>query len=611
MILVYRYGLLPPTVGGELVDAQMLAAHRYRNTLTAIERDRRAAVREILGAVADVEALQAGLAEIETQLEAARNEIRAHRSRARARAEGVERREALRALAAEAKARRAEIKTVKTRIAADPEIRARLDAADERAAQRRREERARCGVYWGTYLLVEASADQARKAKIDPAFTRSTHDPDLVEIAGRELWLDEGRVGVQIQGGMSADELESDRRLQILHAPDRRTGRRAGTRRVLRVRIGSDDAGGPIWADWPMIMHRALPPAARIKGAVVSRRRADRRRWEWSVEITIDAPDRAARPAPSSDAVALNLGWCQTERGLRAGYMLGSDGAEMEIEIPPSIIERVEKSSAIESQRDQDLDEMRAVLLDWMRSRADDLPDWMRARCVLDRDGKKAWHVGQWRSADRFARLAQVWRARRFAGDDRGYDLLESWRYRDEHLERYARGMERGARRHRREIYRRAAAEAARRYRSLVVDDTDLRAMQRSPGEASERVELAAVKRQQQIVAPYELRLALVNAFRGAVDVLPAKDLTRRCHDCGHVDSWDRAYSDRVHACSACGATWDQDANACRNLLREWSATADDREAARLAKIANRKPTRTERFRAALKRKSESTPLET
>ena len=43
--LVYRYGLLAPTLEADEVAAQMRAAHRYRNTLVEIERGRRTAIR--------------------------------------------------------------------------------------------------------------------------------------------------------------------------------------------------------------------------------------------------------------------------------------------------------------------------------------------------------------------------------------------------------------------------------------------------------------------------------------------------------------------------------------------------------------------------------------
>src|SRR5690606_35252945 len=166
------------------------------------------------------------------------------------------------------------------------------------------------------------------------------------------------------------------------------------------------------------------------------------------------------------------------------------------------------------------------------------------------------------------------------------------------YLQRYEAGLLRGALGHRREIYRRLAAHLARRYRTLVVDDTDLRALQRSPAPESERTEIDVAKRSQRLAAGSELRAALVSAFgERRVVRLSAQDVTRTCHACGSIEQWDRAASGRLHTCSSCGARWDQDDNACRNLLREWSRAADEWEAARARKDAERNESRSERLR--------------
>ena len=66
--LVYRYGLLAPVAGADVVEAQLRAAHRYRNDLVMIERGRRAAVRALTTEHPQQAALEASAVEIETQL---------------------------------------------------------------------------------------------------------------------------------------------------------------------------------------------------------------------------------------------------------------------------------------------------------------------------------------------------------------------------------------------------------------------------------------------------------------------------------------------------------------------------------------------------------------
>lgn len=227
-------------------------------------------------------------------------------------------------------------------------------------------------------------------------------------------------------------------------------------------------------------------------------------------------------------------------------------------------------------------------------------------RAIPDEFVERLATVHAWRSAARFAVLAR----RRFEGDDALHAVLEPWRYRDEHLQRYEAGLVRGALGHRRETYRVLAAELAAQYQTLVVDDTDLRDLARAPAVEAERgVPIAGDQRHQ--AAPSELRGALINAF-GAdrVVTLSARDVTRTCHDCRSIETWDHA-ADRAHTCGTCGTTWDQDANACRNLLREHRRAQQTPETARVVQdVAPVKETRSDRLRRARRAVSSERALE-
>jgi Putative transposase DNA-binding domain len=584
---VYKYGLRDPVGNADLVSDQISKAHRYYNVLIEIERNRRAGVREVLSGHPDAAMLEARVAELKQSVEAARLSIRAQRAGEQRRAEDPLDRAAVRALRDELKQARAAAKDARRAVAQDPTVKAALGAIEERAKERVREERGRCGVYWGTYLLCEAAAEQAAKSVTDPTFRR---------------WDGSGAVGVQLQGGAPVDAVvgsDSDTRLQIGFVPAEayltRSGRRNQTRTPLRLRVGSDGRD-PIWAEWPMILHRPIPAGAIIKRAVVHRRRRDCRRWEWSVSITVDESGCARRPSPDGGACSINLGWCLREGGaLRVGYVVGDDGHEEEILIPASVRDRFRHADAIRGVRDRNLDEMRPVLSALLA--ALDVPSAFAERVTTP--------IALWRSPGRFASLAFWWRAHRFAGDEAAYALLEAWRYRDEHLQRYEAGLRR-AELHRRDVYRNAAARLASRYRTIVLDGTDLRAMQRSPAPESERTEIAPVKLQQRDAAPSELRLALASAFGPERSVEIAGEAgtpgITELHTCGSVETWDRAASGRLHTCSRCGETYDQDANACRNLLRLHRERLDAErtgETARGDKTAPAKLSRTQRFRAA------------
>lgn len=128
---VYKYGCLAPTTNKHLVFEQMRRAHRYRNFLTEIERERRIAVRAVIGDGKD---------------------------------------------SPEERKRKKPI----------------LTAIDERALLLRKGARATCGTFWGTYQLMEEADDRSRKALgifDDPRFIRWTGDGvvsvQLTGVAGR------------------------------------------------------------------------------------------------------------------------------------------------------------------------------------------------------------------------------------------------------------------------------------------------------------------------------------------------------------------------------------------------------------------------------------------
>src|SRR3990167_3950328 len=132
-----------------------------------------------------------------------------------------------------------------------------MDRVAEDTAGEQRRLRKTCGVYWGTYLLVEAAVLQARRAKEAPHF---------------HAWsFGAGRIGVQLQGGLSVERLcaGTDQRLRLAPVPDdsravsrRHDPARGIGRSAVHVRVGIDERGGPGWATWQGGLPRPLPAHA-------------------------------------------------------------------------------------------------------------------------------------------------------------------------------------------------------------------------------------------------------------------------------------------------------------------------------------------------------------
>lgn len=578
-MIVYKFGLLAPIENADVVREQMRLAHRYRNALVEIERGRRAAHRALLSSVGDMPALEATHAQADAIVRAAREEGKRERSKSRSRAISAEVKSCINAAKNEAKATRSALFEARRRLRDDPRITNERERIDDTARALVRNAREHCGVYWGTYLLSEDAMQASAKMPLyDGA---EPNDPRFVP------WRGEGRVQVQIQAQagkpsfrVSDAHRETDTRLRIAPVDlekDTRGERRRAARTSLRMRVASDGTS-PIWATWPMIMHREM--AGVIKRVVVSLRLVGNREV-WSVEVYVDNGEIV--PAARDGVVAVDLGWRAGRKALRVAMILGSDGETVEVFISPEVEAQIRKCEEIRRVRDTGFNAARDVLTAWID--AHEVPARIRDATS---------HLMQWRSCARLAALARRWKTSRFDGDTEAYEALEAWRYHDEHLWNWECSQRRKALLHRRETYRVLAARLAKRYGTLVLEDFNLREVavvppvEAGPVEGLERNGDGSrpVPAQQDKIArsnrhlssTSELRLVLVNAFRsrgGYVDRVLAEDTTQACCVCGTIQDFDAAKYLRW-TCTECGSRKDQDTNADFNLLAWWREQSGD-----------------------------------
>ena len=595
--LVYRYGLLAPTVNADLVDAQMRAAHTYRNRLTEIERERRGRLRAIDTGHAELCALHVEVTRTREALDAAVSVVIAERKRATSadlaerrktdpnakprakRPDTPEQRERIRAAREAARVARNAWMGRRAEVLSDTVATADRDQANALAHDDRIVARAQCGVYWGTYQLVEDADNAARKAPLWDGDQPS--DPRFLG------WRGEGAVSVQIVGGLSLDALRDagSTQVRVDESPDMDLGHRMGTSRrrqlrrrcVLWLRVGSDAARNPVWAQWPMVLHRPLPDGAQIQRVTVHVRRIGPRD-EWYATFTL----RVAPPVPSPlpGAVAVDVGWRLRPDGqIRVAAVCSDSGEVYEIILPQEIVSGLARADSLRATRDKNLNAARdALVAQWLANCIDGLPAEWRERIET---------LAQWRSAARFAGLAIWWRDHRLVGDDTAFDALEVWRRQDKHLWLWETSQRTGTLRRRKDCYRVIAAKLADRFGALVLEkDAGLKTFARHAPVESETPENTTARSNRVLAAVSELRECLRNAFTrrgGNVVELPAEHTTTTCSVCGLTAAFDAAGSVQ-HTC-ANGHRWDQDANAARNLLARWrerSRAAPEADPARI-----------------------------
>jgi hypothetical protein len=554
--LVYKYGLLPPTANAEVVSDQMQRAHRYYNQLIEIERWRRETYRKLRSWMPEIENLEAWRSVEVERLELARQAITSQRASTRSRSDTAEQRQR----ATEAREALREVsslwKAARDAAREDLELQEAAEAINAEARDRMRAARAANGVFWGTYLCVEAAEDEARKhARFEPSFRR---------------WSGDGVVAVQLQHGLTAAGALGceDTRLQIDERPRPCGSGRGKSRPRVRLRVGSSGRD-PVWAEWPLIMHRPLPAGAVIQWAKVKRERLAGKD-QWSLHLTLVVPVPRRDSGDCSQAMAVDVGWRRKEDGgIRVAYLVGTDGERREVLIDPSVLSGLQQVEDLRSIRDMRLNGLRELLGPWFRDHAAELPEWLVSATE---------HLAQWRSPARFAALAIAWREHIDGhGEALGgiYDLLEAWRKKDRHLWTWEVNLRDKVQARRREQYRVLAAELAGQYQTLVIERFSKSETQEYQPPESETPDRKAVHSQQTQAATSILCGCLLNAFarRGRVTAeMPPQWTTRTCRSCGFIDTdWDPAVAVE-HRCTACGELADQDEQAGDNLLALWEA---------------------------------------
>ena len=539
---IYSYGAHAPTTHGALVEAQLQAAHRYRNALVALERSRRTRVTEALQAHdPGLPALEAQMTALADTLATVRADLRRQHAHARRHASPEAQRREIAALRDQLARLRAAVKVRKTRLFADGRLRAMLAAIDDEMAARQKALRAASALYWGTYLAVEEGLARARHGP-PPQFHR---------------WTGDGKLAVQLQGGLTvADACRgADTRLRLV--PVAAGAYAPGAPRRLRrthasLRIGSDRRA-PVWAEVPVVLHRPLPTNATIKWVYLVRRHVATQ-TEWRLQFVVTQAEGFGKAdAAATGTVAVDVGWRRLAAGLRVAYWVGDDGAEGQLVLPEAILTRLQKVEALQSVRDTHFNTMRGVLVDWLHAHRP--PAWLQERTP----GLPAW-----RSPTRLAALAVHWRDHRFAGDQTIYRALEAWRVQDKHLYEWQAHQRQRTLRWRDELYRRFAAGLRRRYRTGVIEDTDWRQLQHRPAPEA-TAPAGGVRHYQRLGAPGRL-LAYVRESLTEVVEVDATDSTQRCSTCSQRMHFDAA--NLMALCPHCGARHDQDQNACKNLLR-------------------------------------------
>lgn len=453
------------------------------------------------------------------------------------------------------------------------------------------------GVHWGTYLLIHAAVEQAiSKADDFPRFKR---------------WDGHGRIGVPISTGKGIDvaavhdcgvredgtwiEERGCRVLQILpvdatvYSAGKRV-RRRGARTTVRVCVDTRDRG-KFWVEFPMTLHRPLPPEAKIVGAWI--KVSPRGPSSFSYELQLQLQD-VTFAMPSSrghgtGTIAINLGWRASGRVM---FALRSDGQEREFCLPQEITHKLALADQARAKRDLAANKMRDQLIGWLAECGAPAAFEPTGEIVIrphwSSDPEKARETQVQSIRERIERLRvardaslpmrlrwiyESWTQEREAGRTREvgaviYGHLREWVIEDKRDQRRESGLRRRAARRRDEIVILWAHEICNDADTVLLENTNYAVLKTRRNEAVPVEVDEKVGRLRDACAPGELRRSLeeICAKRGVTTArVDARDLTSTHHACGHKMAH-RPQSIRA-TCDVCGAHFDQDHNFCVGLF--------------------------------------------
>ena len=548
-VVIRKYGLLEPIDWGLDCHEQLLLQNKLWNRLVRIERETQARYREILlvdpdygRLVAEIEDLEAKL----TQLWRSRSSNALETpGGAASEGTGVQIRTLI------ARRRRLRQRDHAMRSELRPKFAAPLLQADNERKAAAKHARQESGLWWGNYNAICSAYERAR--------VRALHTGALLHFRAFD---GTGRFRNQIVGGMSVDDLFAGRHAQVraaslpddAHTHPVRAERRRRSRTTLTATVYTL-ARERRNLTWPMIMHRPIPPDARIKEIVVTRKR-EGTAFRWSAIFICTRTNGAIQAPATSRAAGMTLA-CRTDpMGVRIATVLDTEGCVEHLRLPDAVVKRAAYIETVRARLDTRLRAMCMRLSEWIADES--FPHALDALARL---------AAQSRLVDAMMHLASAWREHpEFRPAWR--EEVESWRRVEKRERTEVVNLHRKMLGQRRQHYQCEAKRLAERYGAITLSFSHLATTaHRADASWDETPSGASAPRMHRLVALSELVewLHTQCAKTGTQIEQLSEAATPTCHSCG---SHQHLAADSLqHTCTACAASWDLDENAAANTL--------------------------------------------
>jgi hypothetical protein len=347
-------------------------------------------------------------------------------------------------------------------------------------------------------------------------------------------------------------------------------GSRRSLRRTLAVASLQVGTSPKAFFSLPVVLHRPFPEGSVVKGVSAKREKVGKG-YRWMLLVTVDYP--APAPTHGTGIAALDPGWAvgtlpEADGRLRVGGLTDEAGGFKPLELDSRFMGQMAQVEKLQSIIDTDTNAVIPLVKAWLEAHKEEsiLHTHLQNAALAHGNAKRTSHNDNApRHLDRAvleirggAALDDPLLRMTLEGWYKGYWHKAEWRdnLRDQNNARKL------------HTYREWAAEATRRYHTLVIDDADLRNSAEEPDAEKDKTQPAGGQRQS--AAPSVLISAFVNAFGSAGgEVFYVQAITTRtCSKCRHVNPKQGASANREFRCDACGYTDDRERNSGLNLIR-------------------------------------------
>lgn len=309
---------------------------------------------------------------------------------------------------------------------------------------------------------------------------------------------------------------------------------------VVEMRLGTESGKGPD-AEWVRVRAKCgnwhhVPDDASITTARLTQRR-DGQRWNYTLSLTVDGAGKSRHAATASRTGRVAFDWGHREHGhdtsadgIRAFVWLGDDGRSGEVLVPAECRRCLDEINEIKSRCDELFD---------ARKRSLGLRDKNRHtyRKRLLRSGVRTEEESDWLRWD--TRKSRM--------------IARRWK-RVKNL--------------RRETYTKAVRELRRHYAEFVFEDECVHDPERkrtSIRETQTKEQIIRRRRSNRDLCARHEFVSLCERFGAELHTVSARNTTRECPECGHLDE---NTAELLMACSACGTVRDKDFGAAAVILR-------------------------------------------